>query len=153
MATGVISVTEEEACRIIASAWNRLEPDDLIAALDENVRYSSQAVPTDMRGKDEVAQYLRLKMKTIRSSPPAKVFAYLAETQPFPMCPNPSRPRVVLAQGNPDNHVATVLFTVAGSKIASINMGYIPSLYTMKRLGESPPSVRSNRKPFSGRQS
>jgi hypothetical protein len=131
-------MTEEDACRTYATAWNRLAPDDLINVLDEDVRYTSQAVLLEMRGKQKVAEYLRQKMDTVRSSPAFKVLAELAETQPYPMYPNAPRPCVVVAQGKPENLVATVLFTVASSKIIAIDICVIPPPYTTKRLGEFP---------------
>ena len=131
-------MTEEEACRIYASAWNRLSPDDLVTALDEHVRYSSQSVFSDVQGKEQVAEYFRNKMATIRSTPGASVFAQLAETQPYPMYPNPPRPCVVVAQGNPEDLVATVLFTVSTAKIVAIDMCLIPPPHTVRLLGEFP---------------
>jgi len=126
-------VTEEEACRIFAVAWNTLAADILIDALDDNVRYTSQTVWTDMNGKAEVGQYLRSKMVTIRSTPSAKVFAQLAETQPYPMYPNPPRPCVVLGQGSPEDLTATVLFEVSDSCITAIDLCIIPPPETTRR--------------------
>lgn len=131
-------MNEEEACRIYATAWNRLDPEILIAALDENVRYSSQSVLTDMWGKEEVADYLRGKMDTIRSKPEYKVYAELAETRPYPMYMAPPRPCVVIAQGDPESLVATVLLTVDGSKITALDICLIPPPETTKRSGEYP---------------
>lgn len=131
-------MTEEEACLVYATAWNRLSPEFLIEMLDDDVRYSSQSVLTDMNGKEVVSDYLRGKMDTIRRFPEDKAFAELAETQPYDMYPNPPIPCVVLSQGNPDNLVATVLFRVSETGIKVIEICIIPPPHTTKRTGIFP---------------
>lgn len=74
-------MNKEEACRIYASVWNCLLPDDLINTLDENVQYSSQTVSSDMNGKDQITDCFRKIMNAKQFSPENRVFAQLAETE------------------------------------------------------------------------
>ena len=132
-------MTLEETCTIYATAWNTLNPQGLIDALDEEIIYSSQAVLTDMHGKEQVSAYLRAKINTIRAAPPEdQIFAQLAETQPYAMAPNPPQACVVLSQGAPEKLVATVLFKVAAGSITQIDMCIIPPPESTLRSGVFP---------------
>lgn len=131
-------LNKEDACFYYATAWNRLDPEVLIQVLDDDVTYSSQSVLASMRGKEEVADYLRGKMATIRADPAFKVFAQLAETQVYPMYTLPPESCVVLSQGEIDNLVATVLFEVSETGIRAIHMCIIPPPHTTKLSGEFP---------------
>lgn len=131
-------MNKEDACFYYATAWNRLDPGVLIQVLDDDVTYSSQSVLASMRGKEEVADYLRGKMATISADSAVKVFAQLAETQEYPMYTLPPEPCVVLSQGEIDNLVVTVLFKVSETGIRAIHMCIIPPPDTTKLTGEFP---------------
>lgn len=126
---------KEEACICYAKAWNTLNPDILIDAMDWDIQYSSQMVLADMNGITMVAEYLRGKMETIGSDPEYKVFAELAETQPYPMYPAYPQPCVVISQGTPENLVGTVLFETSATGISKLCMCIIPPPETTKRSG------------------
>lgn len=130
---------ESSAARIYATAWNTLEPDELIPWLAEDVIYSSQNVLSELSGLAQVSDYFQGKMKTLRSLPDADVFAELGETRPYPMAPNPPRPCVLLAQGDPDDIGGVVLFTVVDQRIKRIDLCTVaPHPSTAHRMGIYP---------------
>ena len=132
-------LTQEEALRLFAKAWNTLDPSELILHLAEDIRYSSQTVIESMTTVDEVSEYLKGKMEILQNAPENRVFAELGETQPYPMYPKPPRPCVLMAQSHPDNIRAVVLIEVSDNKISSIDWcvtAPVPS--TIKRSGEYP---------------
>lgn len=61
-------IDTHKAATLLADAWNRLDPERLIARLAPEVRYTSQWVLADMNDRDSVAEYLRGKMVTVRES-------------------------------------------------------------------------------------
>lgn len=134
-----MSLTKQDAARVYASAWNRLDASILETYLAENIRYSSQSVLTDMVGKSEVRDYLRGKMDTLRSSPENRVFAELGETRMYAGYTVPPEHCVVLAQGDQENVLAVVLFEVENDKIGRISLCSIaPTPGTAFRYGVYP---------------
>ncbi|MFC1665592.1 hypothetical protein ACFL17_08200 [Pseudomonadota bacterium] len=131
-------MTEDEACYAYAVAWNSLSPDVLIDKFDDDIRYTSQWVFDDINGKKRVSDYLRGKMDTMSNSPDAKVFAQLAETQPYPMYPNPPQPCVVVSQKTQEKMIGTVLFEVSKTGISAIDFCCIPPPESTKRSGDFP---------------
>lgn len=134
-----MSLTQAEAARVYATAWNRLDASILEAFLDDDIRQTSQNVLTDLVGKNEVVDYLRQKMDTIRSSPNSRVFAELGETRSYPGYTFPPEDCVVVAQGRKENVLAIVLFEVENEKITQINLcSIVPTPGTAVRHGIYP---------------
>ncbi len=132
-------LTRLEALRMYARMCNRLDPEEIIPHLAEDVHYSSQVVLAMMTTKTELAHYFRGKMETFRSDPNLKVYAEMGETQPYAMAPNPPAPCVLLAQGEPDNVGEVVLISMEGGMIKELNLCTVaPHPSTCKRLGEYP---------------
>ena len=119
-------LTEELAAITFATAWNRLDPTEFIKLLAENCRYSSQHVFTDLSGKNEISNYLRGKMDTIRSrgeaDPEVRVSVRLGISATFG-----NRPCACIAQGATDAIKAAVLFDVVDGKVTNCSM-CIPEL-------------------------
>lgn len=127
-------LTEKGAALLYARAWNRLDPTELIGHLAENVRYESQNVWTPLQSAGVVADYLIGKMDTIRKNPENRVYAELAEAVFISI-----RPCVLVAQSDPDNLLAVVLFGVSGNKITSIDIcSGVPHPRSAKRSGIYP---------------
>lgn len=127
-------LTEKDALIIYASAWNRLDPTELISYLADNVRYESQRVLRPLTSASEVSDYLIGKMETIRNNPESRVYAELAETIFVWL-----RPCVLIAQSNRNNLLAIVLIRVSENKITSIDIcSDVPHPYSAKRSGVYP---------------
>lgn len=132
-------LTKKKAATILARAWNNLDVSILEPYIAEDIICWSQQVLTDMTGKKAVVAYLTDKMKTIRNSPGAQVFAELGETKPYPMAPNPPEPCVILAQGDKNNIDVLVLLKIESGKINSIALcSDAPHPSTAQRSGEYP---------------
>ena len=132
-------LTKKKAVTILARAWNNLDVSILEPYIADDIIYWSQQVLTDMTGKKAVVEYLTQKMKTIRNSSQAQVFAELGETKPYPMAPDPPEPCVILAQGDKNNIDALVLLKIESGKINSIALCTdAPHPSTARRSGEYP---------------
>ncbi len=59
-------ITNADAYRIYARAWNCLDPEGLVELLAEDVVLSSQKWDGDIRGKEKAEEYIRVKMDTLR---------------------------------------------------------------------------------------
>lgn len=61
-------LNHEELVDLYVNAWNALTADLLAPALDDNFRYGSMWVLTDLVGKHAYMDYIRGKIEAIRSS-------------------------------------------------------------------------------------
>lgn len=61
-------LNHEELVDLYVNAWNALTADLLEPALDDNFRYGSMWVLTDLVGKHAYMDYIRGKFEAIRSS-------------------------------------------------------------------------------------
>ena len=121
-----------EACRAYARMMNTMDASVIEPFLHDGLVYDSQSVWNAMSGKREYMEYIRGKIETIKRSG-ATVFAEIAHSTAFGY-----EPCVILAQGNEDNWVGTLLIKMEGSLIRSMCMCVVPSPYECKRTFERP---------------
>ncbi len=119
--SGVL-LTEFEAAKALAQAWNRLDPSVVIPLLANDVHYASQRVLEELETKEAVAQHLIDRMQRITTSassnPSVKVFASLGKTT----VGSSGRDCVVIAQGLKSNIATVILFKVENDKIKRIDL-------------------------------
>lgn len=121
-----------EACRAYARMINTLDYSCLDPWLNPELEYQSQKVLEVMRGKERYSEYIRGKIETIRNSGYLTV-AEIAYTDMF----DPG-PCVIIAQGEEERWVATLLLKMKGNRIGSMVMCIIPSPYECRRTREQP---------------
>jgi hypothetical protein len=125
-----------KALEAFARMMNRSNADEFLQLIHEDFVYSSQIVFEDITSKKEFSSYIKAKLKLV-SNLDKKVYAELAEMQPYPMS-TLFGPCVVLAQGNKESLVATVLAKVKDNKITRISLCIIPPPETTLRSGIYP---------------
>lgn len=110
----VIDGLKLEACRAYARMINTLDYSCLDPWLDPDLEYQSQQVLEIMRGKERYSEYIRGKIENIRNSGYLTV-AEIAYTDMF----DPG-PCVIIAQGEEERWVATLLLNMKGNSIGSM---------------------------------
>ena len=100
--------------------------------LAPDFHYASQFVFDEIKSKDEYLAYIRPKLETIRQSD-SPVWAEIGELTEYP-----GGPCVVLAQGDRNSLVSTVLLEVAGGLISRIDQCIVPPPTAARRSGEYP---------------
>jgi len=126
-------LTEERALRAYATMMNTFDLSVLEPLLADDFHYASQWVFAEIETKSDYLEYIVPKLEAIRKSE-SRVWAELGHLDHT--CPGPC---VVLAQGNKDELVATVLLRVRDDKIARIDMCAVPPPDSAKRSGIYPP--------------
>lgn len=124
--------TKIEACRAYARMMNTLDVSHILRLLDEKIKYTSQWVFSEINGKKDFLEYIEAKLKSISGSSDL-VWAELAHTNVLG-----AGPCLVMAQGQKDKLVATVLIEVRDAKISEIAMCLIPTPAQCRRTGEYP---------------
>ena len=125
-----------KALEAFARMMNTSNADEFLNLIDDHFVYSSQSVLNDITSKAEFSSYIKDKLKSV-SAVSNKVYAELAEMQAYPMS-SLFGPCVVLAQGNKENLVSTVLVNVKDNKITRISLCIIPPPETTIRSGIYP---------------
>jgi hypothetical protein len=125
-----------KALEAFARMMNTSNADEFLQLIHEDFVYSSQMVFEDITSKTEFSSYIKAKLKLVSNSD-NKVYAELAEMQPYPMS-TLFGPCVVLAQGNKENLVSTVLANVKDNMITRISLCIIPPPETTLRSGIYP---------------
>lgn len=125
-----------KALEAFAKMMNTSNADEFLNLIDDHFVYSSQSVLKDITSKAEFSSYIKDKLKSV-SAPSDKVYAELAEMQPYPMS-TLFGPCVVLAQGSKENLVSTVLANVKDNMITRISLCIIPPPETTLRSGIYP---------------
>lgn len=125
-------LSQEEALRAYARMLNHLSVDYLEPLLAEDFHYTSQKVFEEITSKPQYLDYIAAKLANIKSSGD-RVWAELAELRTWP-----GGPCLVIAQGDKNNIVATLLVEVDGQKIKRCDMCIIPEPQSAKRTGEYP---------------
>lgn len=127
-------LTEHAAATAFARAWNRLDPEPLLALLAPDAHYASQWVFEELRSRDAIADYLRAKMKTVRNrgvnDAASRVRAELTTCRNGQDC-------VAMTQGEHDEVKGIVVFTVAGDTIVRYDL-CMPALMEPLRSGVFP---------------
>lgn len=121
-----------EACRAYARMMNTLDFSHLETWLAEDICYESQWVFDVMCGKERFSDYIQKKLDAIRREG-SRVWAEIAYTDVFG-----AGPCVILAQGNEDQWIATLLIQMKEEKISKMDMCFIPDPYQCRRTGERP---------------
>jgi hypothetical protein len=121
-----------EACRAYARMMNTLDVSHIIPFLSDDVKYTSQWVFSEINGKQEYLNYIEPKLQTIQKSG-SLVWAELAYTNVFGAghC-------IVMAQGQKEKAIATLLIKMNGDRISEIAMCQIPSPAECQRTGQYP---------------
>jgi hypothetical protein len=125
-------VRELAALTAYAKMMNTLETDCLEPILADDLRYNSQWVFCEMIGKDEYLDFMKGKFEKIAGSG-SRPYTEIGELSDYPCgyC-------VVMAQGNPDNLIATVLIRVRDGLVSHIDMCAVPDPRSVRRTGDYP---------------
>jgi len=121
-----------EACRAYARMMNTCDWSHIVGWLNDDLKYNSSWVKEEMIGKDNYLNYIKGKIETLKRST-RQVWAEIAYTDAFG-----AGPCVVLAQGTPENLIATMLMTMREGKISEMCMSIIPAPQECRRTGEFP---------------
>jgi hypothetical protein len=132
----------EDAARLYAVAWNTLDFQDFIDALDDDVRYASQYVWDEMDNKEEIVAYLSGKAETIKKAgEPSTVRVELGElVRGVSFNPRPGTKCVGLYQGPVARIIGVAFFEVADGRIQRIDL-CMPELYQFSHSGEFPVQI------------
>ena len=123
-------LTEEAALRAYATMLNRGDPAVLAPLLPPDFSYASQWVFEEITSRDAFLAYIAGKLATLRQAG-ARVHAEMA------VLPS-GRPCAVIAQGERDNLVATVLAEVRDRRLVRLDMCMVPSPFEAIRSGDYP---------------
>lgn len=125
-------ITELDALRAYARMMNTLNTDSLAPILSPDLRYNSQWVFEEMKGKQKYLDYMDAKFERIAESD-SRPYAEIGELgeYPFGHC-------VILAQGSIDNLVASVLIGIENGLVSKLDMCAVPNPGAARRTGEYP---------------
>ena len=130
-------VTEEEVVFAFAKAWNRLEPEGFLALLASDARYASQWVFEELVGSTAISDYLRGKMRTVRThgvnDPSSRVRVEVGRTAQA----DGGRPCAFMTQGHGNEVQAVVLFEVCDGRVSRYDL-CIPQILGAVRTGVFP---------------
>lgn len=127
------TLTEREAARLWALAYNLHDASVLVPVLADGIRVMSRWVVNDLVGRDAYLSYLETKFRTFERSR-SVVRAELGETPGHRS--EAGRPCVLLEQ---DGVVlATVLFDVVVGRLTQITLSDHPTPASCRRTGEVP---------------
>ena len=121
-----------EGLHAYARMINRLDVSAIESLLAPDFHYASQFVFDEITSRDEYLAYIRPKLETVRNSD-SPVWAEIGQLTEYP-----GGPCVVLAQGDRDKLVSTVLLEVANGFISRIDLCAVPPPSSVKRSGEYP---------------
>lgn len=125
-------LTQEDAVTAFAKAWNRLEPDRHLALLAPDARCASQWVSEELVGAVAISNYLRGKMRTVRSHgvnhPNWRVQVEVGRTA----WGDEGRPCAFMTQGNEVQ--AAVIFETRDGKVSRYDL-CIPQILGAVRTG------------------
>jgi hypothetical protein len=105
-----------DRCKLVAEAYANLDAELLIDALDEDCVYESQKVLIPLKGKNDIADYIRDKFKTIKANK-ASITCSVRRRH--------GQPCVVLMQG--DTKGVVLLELSKDEKISRIDLCVVPS--------------------------
>ena len=122
----------EDGLRAYARMLNTLDIEAFAPLIADDFQYASQMVLDEMTSKGEFLEYMRRKLVTM-SPREARPFAEMGclSTYPFGSC-------VVVAQGNKNNLVCTVIAQVRGGKVSRLDLCIVPPPSTVARTGDYP---------------
>ena len=122
----------EDGLRAYATMLNTLDIEAFAPLIADDFRYASQRVLVEITSKEEFREYMAKKLKAM-SSRKARPFAEMGRlsTYPFGSC-------VVVAQGDKNNRVCTVIAQVRGGKVSRLDLCLVPPPSTVARTGDYP---------------
>ncbi len=125
-------LTQEEALRAFARMMNRLDPNELLPLLADDIHYASQWVFEEIESKADYADYIVPKLKAVYDAG-SEVWAEmgLIEGRWGPHC-------VIVAQDDQENLKAVVLAQVKDGKLQRLDMCFTPSPSDVERTGDYP---------------
>ncbi len=126
---GKTMLSKGEALRAYAAMMNSLDSRNFEPLLAHDFHYASQWVFDEIESKHEYLDYITGKLEAVKASG-KKLWAEMASCN--------SGPCVVMAEGEPDNLIATVLVEVERDKIKRIDLCCVPSPYSAERSGDYP---------------
>lgn len=124
--------TKMAACRAYARMMNTLDYGALEPWLADDFQYTSHWVFTSITSKADYEAYIVPKLRNIKRGG-CRIWAELAFTRVFG-----AGPCVVVAQGEPDRWIATLLITLRGDTISKAVLCAIPAPEDCERTGELP---------------
>ncbi len=104
-------LTQEDALRAYAAMLNASDVSKLAPLLADDFHYASQTVLVEIESKADFVEYITAKLKTIQESGD-RVWAEMGWLDHRFSCPC-----VVVAQGDRDTLVATVLAEIQSGKV------------------------------------
>jgi hypothetical protein len=122
----------EDGLRAYARMLNTLDIEAFAPLLADDFQYASHMVLDEMTSKGEFLEYMTEKLKTMSSSN-ARPFAEMGHLSTYPF-----GPCVVVAQGNKQNLVCTVVAQVRGRKVSRLDVCMVPPPSTVMRSGDYP---------------
>ena len=127
-------LTEIDAARAWALAYNTHDPSVLESILASDVRVMSRWVVNDLLGRDTYVEYLTRKFATFEQK--GSVVRVEVAAAPCGSSGLPGRPCALIEQdGMP---LATVFFDVIGGRRSQISLGENPPPSTCRRTGDYP---------------
>jgi hypothetical protein len=129
-----LSLTEAEAARLWALAYNTHDPSALAPILSKDVRVMSRWVVNDLVGRDRYLKYLTKKFQTFAES--GSLVRVELGRAPGDPPDEPGRPCAFIEQNGV--LLATVLFEVVGGLLTQVSIGPYPSPAACERSGDYP---------------
>ena len=125
-------ITELDALKAYAEMMNTRDTKGIAPLLSPALRYNSQWVFEEMVGGDRYCEYMQAKFAKMDESG-SFPYAEIGELDEYPFgnC-------VIMAQGEKDNLIATVLVKVEGDRISAIDICAVPDPQRARRTGEYP---------------
>lgn len=125
-------LSELDAAKAYAHAWNTLDCTGFLALLAPDAHYASQYVFDELESRDEIASYLAGKMETVKRSGTI-VRAELAKAS----VSFSGKDCVAMFQGDMETVAAVVVFSVDGAQITRFDL-CITQLYGPMLSGVCP---------------
>ena len=127
-----MELDKSEALRAYAKMMNTLDVSHLEPLIAEDFHYASQWVFDEITSKQAFLDYIKPKLQTIAKSG-TRAYAEMAELKA-----HGGSPCVIMAQGDKDNLVATVLAEVEDGSIKRLDTCQVPPPSAAERTGEYP---------------
>lgn len=127
-----MNLSERDALAAYGRMLNTNDVECVADLLADDFRYCSQAVLTEIVGKDEFLGYMQAKLSIIGNRADRPV----AEMATLPTMMN--RPCLVLCYNDSGESICTVLATVKGGELNGVDLCLVPSPDMAIRTGEVP---------------
>lgn len=127
-----MNLSEKDGLDAYGRMLNTNDIEHVVGLLADDFRYCSQAVLTDLVGKEEFLTYMRGKLAVIAGSAdrPVAEMAYLPAMR--------NRPCLVLLDNDTGQSICTVLAMIKYGRLSRIDLCIVPPPNTAVRTGEVP---------------